>query len=224
MIQPATSPAHATPVPHEAPGGSSAGARLVNLVIDPVAAFRGIGVHPRWALAFLVAIAVRFASVIVFYRPAVSPLKVVAGLLFQVAAIAPAVFFASLAVWLAARVWGVGVAWMPTLSVVMHVYVAYTLVTVAFASVAGALLPESAEVDLRQPPYTNFASLLGGSPSEAVRSLVTEADIRSAYALVLLWLGLRGAAPNAARSDVTSVVATIAIVRLVGVAVLALLR
>jgi hypothetical protein len=104
------------------------------------------------------------------------------------------------------------------------VYVAYTLATIAFAGVAGALLPESADVDLRHPPFTNFAPLLVTSTSEVLLSLARELDVRSAYALLLLWLGLRGAVPNAARSDVASAVAAIAVVRLAGVTALALLR
>jgi hypothetical protein len=224
MIQPATSPAHAAPAAHEPASGSSAGARLVNLVVDPVAAFRGIGTHPPWALAFMIVIVVRFGSLFVFYRPAVTALKVVAGLLFQLATIAPALLVASLVVWLAAKVWHVGVSWTSSFSVVTHVYVAYTLATIAFASVAGALLPESAEVDLRHPPFTNFASLLDDDTSTVVSRLVGEIDVRSAYALWLLWLGLRGAAPDAARYDVTSVVATIGVVRLAGLGALALLR
>jgi len=196
----------------------------VNLVVDPVAAFRGIRAHPPWALAFVVAIALRFGSLLAFYRPAVTPLKVVAGLLFQLATIAPAVLFASLVVWLAAKVWRVGVSWTSTFAVITHVYVGYTLATIAFASVAGALLPESAEVDLRHPPFTNFAPLLADPVSEVIRHLVGEVDVRSAYALLLLWLGLRGAEPNAIRSVVTNAVATIVVVRLTGVVALALLR
>jgi hypothetical protein len=189
-----------------------------------LAAFRGIGVHPRWALAFVVAIALRFGSLFVFYRPTTTPLKVIAGLLFQLASITPAVLLASLAVWLAATVWRVGVSWTSTFSVVTHVYVAYTLATIAFASVAGALLPETAGVDLRNPPFTNFASLLGDSTPEVSRSFVRELDVRSVYAVLLLWIGLRGAAPNAARYDVTTAVATIVLVRLTGVVALAMLR
>lgn len=224
MIEPAASAACAAPQAHEPASDSSAGARLLNLVVDPVAAFRGIGAHPRWALALAVAVAIRFASLFAFYRPALTPLKVVAGLLFQVATVIPTVLFASLVVWLAGMVWRLRVSWTPAFSVVMHVYVAYTLATIAFAGVAGALLPESADVDLRHPPFTNFAPLLVTSTSEVLLSLARELDVRSAYALLLLWLGLRGAVPNAARSDVASAVAAIAVVRLAGVTALALLR
>jgi hypothetical protein len=224
MIQPVTSPGHATAAAHEPASASSASARLLNLVVDPVAAFRGIGPHPHWALAFVVVMALRFGSLFVFYRPAVTPLKVVAGLLFQLATIAPAVLFASLLVWLAAKVWRVGVSWTPTFSVVTHVCVAYTLATIAFASVAGAVLPESVNVDLRNPPFTNFTGVLGDSAPAIVRSLVEELDVRSAYALLLLWIGLRSAAPNAVRYDVASAVATIVLVRLTGVVALSLLR
>jgi hypothetical protein len=224
MIHTATSRPHTTPADHEPVPDSSPSARLVNLVVDPVAAFRGIGVHPRWALAFMIAVALRFGSLFAFYRPTATPLKVVAGLLFQLATITPAVLLASLAVWLAARVWRVGVSWASTFCVVTHVYVAYTLATIVFASVSGALLPESADVDLRNPPFTNFAWLLADSTPESVRTLVRELDVRSVYAMLLLWTGLRGAAPNAVRYDVTTAVATIVLVRLTGVVALATLR
>ena len=223
MTQPVASTTCATPGAHEPASGSRAGARLLNVVVDPVMAFRGIGAHPHWALAFAFAVGIRFASLLVFYRPAVTPLKVVAGLLFQVATVMPTVLFASLVVWLAAMVWRLRVSWTPIFAVVTHVYVAYTLATVAFASVAGAVLPESADVDLRHPPFTNLAPLFGDFTSEAILTLAGEADVRSAYALLLLWLGLRGAAPDANRPDVASAVATVAVVRLGGVVALALL-
>ena len=224
MSQSATSRVRTTPAAHEPASDSSASARLVNLVVDPLAAFRAIGLHPRWALAFVIAIALRFGSLFVFYRPTTTPLKVVAGLLFQLASVTPAVLLASLAVWLAARVWRVGVSWTATFSVITHVYVAYTLATIAFAGVAGALLPQTVDVDLRNPPFTNFASLLGDSTPDVGRSVVRELDVRSVYAVWLLWIGLRGAAPNAARYDVTTAVATIVLARLTGVVALATLR
>jgi hypothetical protein len=224
MIHPAASPVHAASAAPEPSSGSSAGARLANLLVDPVSAFRGIGTHPQWVLAFVTVIALRMGSVFAFYRPAITPLKVVTGTLFQLVTIAPALLFASLVVWLAAKVSRVSASWTPAFSVVTHVYVAYTLATIAFASVAGALLPESAEVDLRHPPFTNFEPLLADATPEVIRRVVGEVDVRSAYALLLLWLGLRGAAPNAARHAVTSAVAAIAVVRLTGVVTLALLR
>ncbi len=231
MTQPATSPAHlnatsrgeAEATTHVPESRSSAGARLINLLVDPIAGFRGIGDDPTWALAVLVAIVARFGSLFVFYRPAVTPVKLIAGLVFQLATVVPTVLFASLVVWLAAKVCRVGVRWGPAFSVVTHVYVAYTLATVAFASVAGALLPESADVDLRSPPFTNLTSQLGESAPEVVRSLVEELDLRSAYVLLLLWLGLRGAAPDAPRSATAKGIATIAVVRLAGVITASLL-
>jgi hypothetical protein len=196
----------------------------MNLVVDPVAAFRGIGAHPSWALAFVIAIALRFGSLLAFYRPAVTPAKVIAALLVQIMTIAPAVLVASLVVRTAATVWRVGASWTSTFSVVMHVYVAYTLATIAFASVAGALLPESADVDLRHPPFTNFTALLGDTTTEVIGRLLAEVDVRSAYALALLWLGLRGTVPNATRSVVTKVVATAAFVRVAGVIIASLFQ
>jgi hypothetical protein len=49
-------------------------------------------------------------------------------------------------------------------------------------------------------------------------------DVRSGYVLVLLWLGLRGAAPDAPRSAIAKALLTIAVVRVVGVTVVSLLR
>jgi hypothetical protein len=224
MIHPGASPVQTASALPEPASGSSAGARLANLLVDPVSAFRGIGTRPQWVLAFVAAIALRMGSVFAFYRPAITPLKVVTGLLFQLVTIAPALLFVALVVWLAARVCRVGVSWTPAFAVVTHVYVAYTLATIAFASVAGAVLPEFADVDLRHPPFTNFAMLMDDATPEVIRSLVGEVDVRSAYALLLLWLGLRGAAPNAARHGVTSAVATIVVIRVVGVVTLSLLR
>jgi len=201
-----------------------AGARLVNLVVDPGAAFRGIADDPSWALAFVAAVGIRFGSLFIFYQPAVTPIKVIASLLLQVLTVGSTVVLASLVAWLTARGWRVGVAWVTAFSVLMHVYVVFTLATVAFAAVAGALLPESVDVDLRNPPFTNLTSLLRGADPEVFRTLVGEMDVRSAYALVLLSLGIRGAAPQAPRSAVARIILTIACLRVAGVVSVSLLR
>ena len=196
---------------------SGAGARLMNLMVDPDAAFRGIAENPSWLLAFLVAVTIRFASLFIFYRPAVTPAKVIAGLLLQLLTVGSTVLLASLVTWFAAGAWRVSVSWATAFSVLTHVYVAFTVVTLAFASVAGVLLPEDADVDLRNPPFTNLTSLLGETDSEFVRPLVGEFDVRSAYVLALLWLGLRNGSFEAPRSAVTKVLLTVAFVRVVGV-------
>ena len=203
---------------------SGAGVRLVNLVVDPVDAFRGIVCDPSWRLAFLAAVGVRFGSLFVFYEPSVTPIKALGGLLLQVLTVGPTVLLSSLVVWLVARVWRVNVAWATAFSILMHVYVAFTLATLAFSSVAGALLTESVDVDLRNPPFTNLTSLVGGTDSDVVRTLAGEMDVRSTYVLVLLWLGLRGAAPDAPRSAIARALLTIAVVRVVGVTAVSLLR
>jgi hypothetical protein len=79
-------------------------------------------------------------------------------------------------------------------------------------------------VDLRHPPFTNFTALLGDTTTEVIGRLVAEVDVRSAYALALLWLGLRGTVPNATRSVVTKVVATAAFVRVAGVIIASLFQ
>ena len=196
---------------------SGAGARLMNLMVDPDAAFRGIAENPSWLLAFLVAVTIRFASLFIFYRPAVTPAKVIAGLLLQLLTVGSTVLLASLVTWFAAGAWRVSVSWATAFSVLTHVYVAFTVVTLAFASVAGVLLPEDADVDLRNPPFTNLTTLMRGTDSEVFRPLVREFDVRSAYVLALLWLGVRSASPESPRSAVTKVLLTVAFVRVVGV-------
>ena len=198
--------------------------RLANLVVDPVAAFRGIADSPSWALALLAAVVLRFGSLFVFYRPAVTPLKVVAGLLFQVGTVLPVILLAAVVTWLAAKVWRVDVGWRPSFSIVTHAYVAYTLATIAFAAAAGALLPESTDIDLRNPPFTNFAARVADSGVTAIPKLVAELDVRSVYALLVTWLGLRGAAPSSGPSAIARVVASAAIVRLAGVAAMGSFR
>ena len=203
---------------------SGAGARLVNLMVEPGAAFRGIAHDPSWVLAFLAATGIRFGSLFIFYQPAVTPIKVIAGLLLQLVTVASTVLLASLVTWLTARAWGVAVSWATAFSILMHVYVASTLVTLAFASVAGALLPESVDVDLRNPPFTNLTSLLSETDSEVFRLLASEMDVRSVYVLMLMWQGLRGAAPEVPRSAIARILTTIAFVRVAGVVSVSLLR
>ena len=200
------------------------GVRLINLVVDPAAAFRGIADNPRWALAFAAAVALRFGSLFIFYRPSLTPLKLLAGVVFQVTTITPALLLGSLVVTLAAKAWRVDVRWTPTFSIVAHVYVAYTLATIAVASIAGAVLPESTEIDLRNPPFTNVSWLIGDSGDVIVHRMLAELDVRSVYALVLLWLGLRSASADATRSPVAYVIATVAAIRIVGVVGMQLMR
>lgn len=175
-----------------------AAARLANVIIDPLAAFRGIDVKPTWALAFAALIALRFGSLFAFYRPDASPLKLVAGVLFQMMAVGPAVVVLALGLWTIARLWGVRVSWSSALAVTVHVMFAYTLATVVVASVAGALLPASAEVELRNPPYTNLAFLAGSQTSAVVRRLLAAADVRMVYAFALTYLGVAEASPDRA--------------------------
>jgi len=198
--------------------------RLVDLIIDPRRAFHGIAHRAPWFVAFIMAVALRFASVLVFYHPTITIGKLIAGIVFQVGSVAPPTLFGSLVVWLAARVWGLHVRWRVLFSIVTHVYVAYTLATIAVASVAGAILPDSADVDLRNPPFVGLAPLVSDAANGLARVLVAELDLRAAYAAVLLWLGLRGASPNDSAASATRVVATALAMRLAIVAAVQLMR
>ena len=164
-------------------------ARLANVVIDPVASFRAVANDPRWLAAFTAVILLRFVSLFVFYQPSATPGKLLMGVVFQIVTTAPLLVALGLVLWSCSRAFGVRVAWPVSFAITVHVYFAYTLATVAVASVAGAVLPASVDVDLRNPPFTNLATL---APDErVVRGLLTWVDVRSAYALALVMLGLR---------------------------------
>jgi hypothetical protein len=198
--------------------------RLVNVIVDPVAAFRGIADESPWVLAFMATVAVRFASLFVFYHPSVTPLKLLAGVLFQLATVAPPLVTSAGLVWLAAKAWRVRLPWTCGFAIVAHIHLAYTLATVAIASAGGALLPESADVDLRNPPFTTLAPLLAHSAPPLAARFLSEADVRAAYVLALLWLALRAAAPGASPRRRVGVLGTVVAVRLIGVLAGALLR
>src|SRR5690349_4429755 len=217
-----SSPHVAAPTPavaHQSPA-----ARLINVIVDPPAAFRGISDDAPWSLAFMAVVVVRIASLFVFYRPDVTPLKLVASVTFQVATIAPLLLVSSGLIWITARARRVAVGWGATFAIATHAYVAYTLATVAIASVAGALLPDSTDVDLRAPPFTNLAPLVAGTEHPLVLHLATEADVRALYVLWLLWFGLRALAPAEGRRRIASVLGTIVVVRLAGVVAMSLLE
>jgi hypothetical protein len=95
--------------------------------------------------------------------------------------------------WVTTRLWGVRLGWSSAWCLTIHVTLAYTLATVAIAAVTGALLPESAEVDLRNPPFTNLGFLVADNQASVLHVLAAEMDVRSAYAGVLTWLGVRAA-------------------------------
>lgn len=200
--------------------------RLLDVVIDPLDAFRDIRTAAPWALAIAVAIVLRFVSLLVFYAPALTPLKIMASLAFQVASVVPPLVLGALVTWVAAKPWRLGVAWRHVFSVCAHVYVAYTVATILFASVAGAVLPDFAAIDLRHPPFTSLTFLVDRSTSSAlVYRLAGEADVRVLYAAVLLWIGLRAASyPDPQRNTgrtAACVVATVAVIRIVAIAAMA---
>ena len=192
-------------------------ARLVNVIVDPAAAFRGIDECAPWVAAFTAAVALRVASLFVFYRPDVTVPKVVASVLLQTVSSAFLLLVWSAIVWLATKAWRVNAAWTSVFSVVAHVYFVYTLWTIAVASVAGALLPERTDVDPQHLPFTNLAFFIDASAHGTIRRLVAEADVRAAYALALSWVGLRAAVPGESRARIAGVTGTFAAVRLAAV-------
>ena len=221
--------AHQAPALDTVPPRTSAIVRLVNVVVDPAAAFRDIRAAHPWALALAAVISLRFVSLLVFYDPALTPLKVVASLGFQVAAVVPPLLVGSTLVWLAGKPWRLGATWVRVFSICTHVTVAHTLATIAFASVAGAMLPDAASIDVRNPPFTNLGALVERSGSTALlHRLAAEVDVRSAYAAVLLWLGLRAAGEPGPQRDVgaaaASTVAAVAVTRVAVITALALVR
>jgi len=196
---------HIMPSSHAVPR-SSALARLANVVVDPRASFRDVASDPRWFVAFLGVILLRFTSVFVFYQPSTTPAKLVGGLLFQIVTTVPLLVALGLVLWSASRACGVRVGWPVAFDITVHVYFAYTVATVAIASVAGAVLPASADVDLRSPPFTNLGAL---APDDSVaRVLLAHLDVRWAYTLVLVALGLRAGVPDVRVSRVALAVAS----------------
>ena len=200
-------------------GDTNAGglSRLANVVLDPIVGFRGIDRHPTGSVAFLALVALRFGSLLTFYRPDTSPPRLLAGILFQFAMLIPVVTITTTLLWIVAVVWRSRMPWATAWCITTHVMFAYTLLTVACASVAGALLPESTDVDLRHPPFTNIGGLVSASESPILHALAIEADVRSAYAAILAWIGVRAAA------NVSGVAAAAVISTCVGVEVLAAL-
>ena len=187
--------------------------RLVDVIVDPREAFQRISDRSPWALAFVVVIALRFVSLLVFYQPDVTIPKLIAGVLFQVGTVAPMLLAVATVVWLAAKAWDVHLTWQSAFSVTTHVCVAHTLATIAFASVAGAVLADSADIDLRSPPFSNIAYFVT-EDRDPLGRLLAELDIRSVYGLWLMWLGVRAAAPTDARTGTAMVIATCAVARL----------
>jgi hypothetical protein len=165
--------------------------RIGNVIVDPTAAFRSVATTPTSALAFFTLVILRFTSVLTFYRPEIDAPHLAAGVLFQLVTIWPLSAALTLLAWTASRAWGARASWASTYCVVVHVMVAYTLATVAIASVVGALLPENTTVDLRHPPFTNLGPLVDASTSPIAHALLVETDYRATYALILTFFGVR---------------------------------
>jgi len=192
-------------------GASIAVPRVIDAVLDPRAAFRDVRSCPTWGIALVALVLLRFGSVLAFYHPSTTPAKLVGGLLFQLVTILPQVVVTSTLLWVVAALWHARISWASAACVTTHVMFAYTLLTVAVASVAGALLPESVDVDLRHPPFTNLSSLVADTATPLALRLAMEADLRSLYAIVLAWMGVR-AASRADGWPVAGAVATCAMV------------
>jgi hypothetical protein len=182
---------HPISQPGKPPRATIALGRIANVVVDPIAAFAHVGTDPTSALAFLALVIVRFSSVVAFYRPELTPARLAAGILFQLITIWPLTLALTLLLWVTARAWGARTSWSSTYCVTVHVMLAYTLATVAIASASGALLPESANIDLRHPPFTNLGALADASANPVIHAILVELDYRTAYALALTFLGVR---------------------------------
>ena len=192
--------------------GMVALARVADIVVDPPAAFRDIDTQPSWGVAFLAIVGLRFASLIAFYHPDTTPAKLLAGVLFQVTTTFPLIAVTATLLWGVALAWRIRVTWASALCVTTHVAFAYTLCTVAIASVAGALLPDSVQVELRHPPFTNLGYLTDASESPAWHALAAAADVRSLYTLVLAWIGVRSASKATVLGAAAAVATCFAIV------------
>lgn len=192
-------------------------ARIVDVVVDPRAAFQSIAERPSWLCVLLVIVVVRFASLFVFYRPDTTPAKLVVGVAFQFVTSIPVALASGGLLWLTTRLWAIRLRWTVAISIVLHVYFAYTIATIAVASVAGAILPASADVDLRSPPFMNPRVLVDASTFPALERLAGELDVRSAYACILAALGVAAADPAASRTQVVGVVVSCFAVRVAGV-------
>ena len=195
-------------------GASIAVPRVIDVVLDPRAAFRDVGSRPTWRIAFLALVVLRFGSLFAFYHPSTTPAKLAGGLLFQLVTILPQVVVVSTLLWVVAALWRARISWASAACVTTHVMLAYTLLTVAVASVAGALLPGSMDVDLRHPPFTNLSSLVGEAAPSWVLRLAMEADVRSLYAIVLATIGVRAAS----RADGWTVVGTVTTCSVIAIA------
>jgi hypothetical protein len=132
--------------------------------------------------------------------------------LFQVATTFPLIAVTATLLWGVALAWRIRVTWASALCVTTHVAFAYTLCTVAIASIAGALLPDSVQVELRHPPFTNLAYLTDPNESPAWHALAAAADIRSLYASLLAWVGVRSASNATALAAAAAVATCFAIV------------
>lgn len=204
---------------------SRAGAlgRLANIVLDPTAAFRSIEAHQSWAAALAAIVVARLGGLYAFYTPDLSILKLSGGVLFQIATTVPVLTVLAAVLWLSSMTWRVGMTWARAFAMTAHVYFAYTLATLALASAAGALLPASVEVDLRAPPFTSPA-FLASRDAPLASTLLGEMDVRSAYALMLVWLGVRTMAPQVGHGRAIGVVATCFTVKLTFAVATMLLR
>lgn len=192
-------------------------ARAVDVVLDPRAAFNAVAARPAWLGTFLIIVVLRFGSAFVFYRPDVTAVKLLAGLLFQVVTIGPMLLAAAGLLWVTTRVWGARLVWPTAASITAHLYLAHTIASIGAASIAGALLPASVDVDPRDPPFMSLRGLAHGPGSLAVR-LLGEIDLRSAYVLTLLAIAIRTTVPQASRGRVVGVIVTCIAIRLLAVA------
>jgi hypothetical protein len=210
-------------IPASARTRAGALGRLANIVLDPTAAFRGLEVHQTWAAALAAIVVARLAGLYAFYTPDLSILKLAGGVLFQFATTVPVLTVLAAVLWLSSKAWRVDVTWATAFAMTAHVYFAYTLATLALATAAGALLPASVEVDLRAPPFTSPA-FLASRDAPLVNALLAEMDVRSAYVLMLIWLGVRTTAPQVGHGRAVGVVATCFTVKLTFAVATTLLR
>lgn len=190
---------------------TSAAARILDAIIDPPAAFATVRTNPTWGLAFLSLVLLRFGSVLAFYSPDTTLARLASGVLFQLVTLFPLIAVTSTMLWIVALIWRARLTYAGAWCITAHVTFAHSLATVALASVAGALLPESVEVELRHPPFTSLSFLADAPAWPFLHAVLGEIDVRSVYAAVLAWIGVRLAA-NTSRATAAGVVASCFIV------------
>jgi hypothetical protein len=170
---------------------------LLNVLVDPLEAFRRINNTPSWAFALLAIGLLKLVKLFVFYAPSANPGKVALSFLSELLPTIVSISVAAIGVVALIGLMHGGAAFQKIFAILSHTFFAYVVVTFVWGLLEFAFIPGFEGVP-GSPRYSNLGFLVP-SDSFAIHQLFSAVDVIIAYHLVLIALGVAEVSPKTSR-------------------------